>query len=222
MSSHSGPGSDGQHRSDPDLIVLHTLRCCGFMSTSRLDALLAPVVTVDVEEVLLRFAAQGLVRNSGGAFGGWGLTDTGRGLDAQWIALELDRAEARRDVQRAYDDFLGLNPVTLDICGDWQVRKSDQPMVLNDHSDRVYDGGVLARLRSVHAAVAPVCARLTGRLQRFAHYGPRLATALDRARRGELDQVTDSLDSYHAVWFQLHKDLLVTLGKGRGDGGDVS
>lgn len=217
MSEHSGPGSAGPHRSDPDLVVLHTLRCCGFMSTPRLEALLAPVVSVDVEEVLLRFAAQGMVRNSGGAFGGWGLTDEGREVDAQWIALELDRAEARRDVHLAYEDFLGLNPVTLDICGDWQVRKSEQPTVLNDHSDRVYDGRVLARLQSVNAAAQPVCARLAGRLERFGHYGPRLGAALGRARHGEVDHVTDSLDSYHSVWFQLHEDLLVTLGIARGE-----
>ena len=217
MSQHSGPGAVGPHRSDSDLVVLHTLRCCGFLSTERLRELLAPVVSVDAEETLLRFAAQGMVRNSGGAFGGWGLTDAGKELDAKWITLELDRAEARRDVQLAYDDFLGLNPVTLDICGDWQIRDAGPPMVLNDHTDRVYDGGVLARLRSVNAAAQPVCARVAGRLQRFAHYGPRLSTALDRARHGELDQVTGSLDSYHSVWFQLHEDLLVTLGLERGE-----
>jgi hypothetical protein len=212
MSTDSEPGAAGPHRSDPDLVVLHTLRCCGFVSIQRLCELLGPIVTVDVEEVLLRLAGQGLVRNSGGAFGGWGLTDAGREVDAQWIALELDRAQGRRDVRTAYDDFLGLNQLTLDICGDWQIRKSEQPLVLNDHTDRVYDGSVLARLRSVNAAVQPICAALAARLERFAQYGPRLATALDRARHGELDQVTDSLDSYHAVWFQLHEDLLVTLG----------
>jgi hypothetical protein len=216
MREHSSPGEVGPHRSDPDLVVLHTLRCCGFLSSQRLAALLTPVLSVDVEEALLRFAAQGMVRNSGGTFGGWGLTDAGRELDATWIALELDRAEARRDVQLAYEDFLGLNPVTLEICGDWQVRKAEQPIVLNDHTDRVYDGSVLTRLHSVDAAAQPVCARLAARLLRFGHYGPRLASALDRARHGELDQVTDSLDSYHSVWFQLHEDLLVTLGLSRG------
>jgi hypothetical protein len=33
-----------------------------------------------------------------------------------------------------------------------------------------------------------------------------------RAKSGALDYVTDSTASYHSVWFQLHEDLLVTLG----------
>ena len=50
------------------------------------------------------------------AFGGWGLTDAGRATDAA-RARELDGANACDDVQGAYDDFLGLNQRTLDICG---------------------------------------------------------------------------------------------------------
>jgi hypothetical protein len=29
---------------------------------------------------------------------------------------------------------------------------------------------------------------------------------------GALDYVADNLESYHSVWFQLHEDLLATLG----------
>jgi hypothetical protein len=29
--------------------------------------------------------------------------------------------------------------------------------------------------------------------------------------------VTDSVDSYHSVWFHLHEDLLSTLGRTRDD-----
>jgi hypothetical protein len=50
---------------------------------------------------------------------------------------------------------------------------------------------------------------------RFALYGTRLTTALDRVLGGNPAYVADTLDSYHTVWFQLHEDLLVTLGISR-------
>ena len=50
---------------------------------------------------------------------------------------------------------------------------------------------------------------------RFGLYGTRLTTALERTLGGNIAYVTDTLDSYHSVWFQLHEDLLVTLGISR-------
>lgn len=196
---------------DADLVVLHMLRCCGSVSTERLSALVGPSTSIDVEDVILDLATRGLVTHGRGVFGGWQLTGAGRAADAEWIALELDRADVRAEVRAAYDDFLALNPRALDICSAWQVRSFD-PLVINDHTDRRHDAGVLRRLATLDADAQAVCARLAARLHRFAQYGPRLASALDRARKGELDQVADGLDSYHTVWCQLHEDLLVTLG----------
>jgi hypothetical protein len=52
-------------------------------------------------------------------------------------------------------------------------------------------------------------------LTRFALYRTRLTIALERALGGNIAYVTDTVDSYHSVWFQLHEDLLVTLGISR-------
>ena len=54
--------------------------------------------------------------------------------------------------------------------------------------------------------------QVSAALRRFGRYRPRLADALARAESGELRYVTDDTASYHSVWFQLHEDLLVTLG----------
>ena len=55
-------------------------------------------------------------------------------------------------------------------------------------------------------------------LPRFARYAPRLTNAVDRVRAGEVDWFTKPvLDSYHTVWFELHEDLLATLGIERGE-----
>jgi hypothetical protein len=49
-------------------------------------------------------------------------------------------------------------------------------------------------------------------LPRFTRYRVRLTDALTRVRAGAHGYVTDDLESYHVVWFQLHEDLLATLG----------
>lgn len=204
----------GPHRSDPELVALHTLRCGGATSMARLAAAVGPVVTVDLEEVVLGLAAQGLVAHASEPFDGWRLTDEGRRTCTERVTAELEQAGARPHVRSAYRDFLALNPRTLEICSDWQVRSRD-PLVLNDHTDRTYDAQVLRRLATVDASVQRVCVHLSARLHRFSHYGPRLGAALHRAMQGDARQVADALDSYHTVWFQLHEDLLVTLGRER-------
>jgi hypothetical protein len=83
---------------------------------------------------------------------------------------------------------------------------------MNDHSDPVYDARVLDRLTDFDQRAEVVCAALSAAMPRFQRYRVRLTDALARARSGALEYVTDSTASYHTVWFQLHEDLLATLG----------
>ena len=92
------------------------------------------------------------------------------------------------------------------------MRTIDGVVTPNDHSDEAYDGRVLDRFAEFDLRADPICADLSGALARFSLYRVRLADALTRARSGALDYVADNLESYHTVWFQLHEDLLATLG----------
>jgi hypothetical protein len=105
-----------------------------------------------------------------------------------------------------------LNPELLDLCTAWQLRSVDGIATSNDHSDPAYDSRVLDRLTDLDRRAEVACAGLFAAMLRFQRYRTRLTHALTRARSGELDYVADSLESYHNVWFQLHEDLLVTLG----------
>ena len=82
----------------------------------------------------------------------------------------------------------------------------------NDHTDTAYDARVLDRLTDLDRRAGAVCADLAAAAPRFGRYRDRLSDALARARAGAGEYVTDSMDSYHIVWFQLHEDLLNTLG----------
>lgn len=194
-----------------DLLVLHTLRCIGFAGVPRVTAATG-LAESDVEAELLDLAIAGLVTHLPGDFGGWGLTDAGRTADAARTDTELDAAGTRVTLKEAYNGFLVLNPELLDLCTAWQTKSRNGNMAMNDHSDPLYDRRVLDRLAEFHQRADAVCTDLAMALPRFGRYHHRLTHALTRSQSGELDFVTDSMDSYHSVWFQLHEDLLSTLG----------
>ncbi|OKJ25926.1 transcriptional regulator [Streptomyces sp. CB01580] len=199
------------HATSTDLLVLHTLRCIGFSGLSGV-ARASGLPESDVESELIDLAVAGLVTHTAGDFGGWGLTEEGRAADAEQIADELEEAGARARLTAAFDRFLVLNPELLDLCTAWQTRTVDGSMTMNDHSDPSYDAQVLDRFMEFHQRADPLYAELSEALLRFQRYPVRLADALARARAGALEYVTDSTSSYHTVWFQLHEDLLATLG----------
>ena len=95
------------------------------------------------------------------------------------------------------------------------MRKLGDVHAVNDHTDPDYDAKVLSRLIRIDTSAQRICSDLASRLMRFGVYGDRLTSALERALGGNTAYVTDSLDSYHTVWFQLHEDLLATLGISR-------
>jgi hypothetical protein len=65
--------------------------------------------------------------------------------------------------------------------------------------------------------VRPVCADLTSSLARFDGYGSRFDAAVAGVEAGDVDLFTKpSVDSAHTVWFELHENLLATLGIERG------
>jgi hypothetical protein len=194
--------------------VLHTLRCIGFASEDRI-ATTADMAPAELAARLHSLTAAGLLDHHPGPFGGWGLTDLGRTTVEERVAAELAATGAGQAVRTAYAAFLQLNPILLEVCDAWQVRKIGGTRLLNDHADADYDAAVLTRLMRLHEEALPICADLGSRLTRFAAYGPRLSTALDRALAGDASFVTESMDSYHTVWFQLHEDLLATTGISR-------
>ncbi|MDQ3108180.1 MAG: MarR family transcriptional regulator, partial [Actinomycetota bacterium] len=114
---------------------------------------------------------------------------------------------------------LDVNTELLTVCTDWQLRESG----LNDHTDAAYDRSVIERLEAVDAKVQPVCADLASALERFCDYGSRFANALERVRAGERDWFAKPMiDSYHTIWFELHEDLLATLGIERSKEGSTA
>src|SRR3954470_5060720 len=201
------------HASAPEFLVLHALRLKGFAGTGA-AAETAGLTEEEASALLDRAKADGLVMYRDGRISGWSLTPNGRTHHGQLLAAELEAGGYRDTVHAGYQRFLEINSNLLGVCTDWQMRPgpAGQP-VLNDHSDPSYDRGVIARLRGIDDTVQPVCRELGTCAARFSGYGPRLNAAIDKVEAGDLDWLTKPMiDSYHTVWFELHEDLLCTLG----------
>lgn len=206
------------HLSDPALLVLHAVRLGGMADAAtvarRFDLDLAMV-----EEALLDEEAVGRLRNVGTReMPAWHLTDAGRAVNVAQLGAELERTGTRPTVRAAHADFLELNGRFLVACTDWQIRPArGEPLAANDHTDWRWDERVLDELGTLGRRMRPIAARLAGALRRFDGYGRRYEQSLGRVERGERRWVDEpGIDSCHSVWFELHEDLLATLGLERG------
>jgi hypothetical protein len=200
------------HPSDPAFLVLHALRLKGF-AEGDVVAAATGLGSDEVDRHLSSLAGDELVVRRDGRVAGWALTPAGRTRHVDLVAAELAESGARDDVKSGYERFLEINHEMLSVCTAWQLRETEGAQAINDHSDAAYDAGVIQRLLGIHDRVRPVTADLRDALQRFSGYGERLRGALEKVVGGEHDWFTKPvIDSYHTVWFELHEDLLCTLG----------
>lgn len=200
--------------SEPRTLALHGLRLAGVAEPTGLAATVG-LDQASAKELLEDLVAEGSATYREGPMPGFALTPAGRAEHARRLGEELDRHGLRAAVAAAYRRFLTRNQDLLGLCTAWQLREGDpsgQP-VANDHADPAYDAAVIERLGEIDEWIQPVCAELAGSLERYGRYGPRLTYALERLRSGERDWFTKPMiPSYHTVWFELHEDLLATLG----------
>ncbi|MBZ2196792.1 transcriptional regulator [Occultella gossypii] len=204
--------------SEPQLLVLHAVRLLGFADTPAV-ADRAGTGPDETAALLDEAARRGwLQRSSFADLGGWWLTEDGKGENERELARERESADPGGVIAATYREFLPLNASLQRACTDWQLKPTAlDRLAPNDHTDADWDARVLDELTAIGAALAPLAERLTGVLVRFGGYHARFDTALERARagRGEWVDGTD-IDSCHRVWFQLHEDLIATLGVDRG------
>ena len=204
--------------SSPELLALHAVRVTG-MTDAAVVARRTGLARDEVEELLLDDEARGWVSRVVFAdLAGWSLTEAGRREGERRLAEELERTGARAAVDSAHETFVRLNERFMSTLTRWQIRpQAWDRLAANDHDDPVWDGRVLDELASYRRRLGPLCAELTGVLDRFAGYDDRFAAALARAEAGQLSWVDGvGVDSCHTVWIQLHEDLLATLGLDRG------
>ena len=204
------------YASSAELLVVHALRVRGFVDADVVVAATG-LAADEVDAGLAGLADAGRARHRDGRMSGWMLTPDGRSHGEALLAAELEATGTRPAVEGAYRDFLEANQGFLELCTDWQLRPDpeapDGDPIVNDHADAAHDVAVVARLADADVVVQGVSAALADVLARFDGYGDRFAGALARVRAGEVEWFTrPMIDSYHTVWFELHENLLATLG----------
>lgn len=200
--------------STTELLTLHAVRLAGFADT----VALARRFTLDVaqaDELLRDAETRGWVRHTAFAgTSGWSLTESGRTRNEQLLATELAGTGGEAEVRDVYRVFLPLNGTLRQACTDWQLKPTGgDRLAPNDHSGSTWDDAVLHELAGIERVLPALVTRLTRLLNRFHGYDARFSGALARARAGEYTAVDSSdTDSCHRVWFELHEDLVATLG----------
>lgn len=171
------------------------LRVQGIASVERASAAL----DVDAETgqaTLQSLVAADLATERTGRLAGFALQPAGaERLDKLLADEDLRTSEALRD---CYDRFTAVDPLVKQTCTRSQL---ESPEAALDDLVRLHDR-TKACLRKV-VACAP----------RYAPYASRLDACIDRLLDGDHTAFTKPLaESYHQVWWELHQDLLLTLG----------
>ncbi len=209
------------HPSAPELLTLHALRIKGVAE----PAAVARRFTLDrdqVDELLLDFEAYGWAyRAEFAGTGGWTLTGNGKAEDERQLATELADCGGRGAVTRVHAAFGPLNAHFQETVTRWQVRPMPgDDLARNDHTDHRWDDRVVDALAVLGRRLVPLDTALGDVLARFTGYAQRYSAAIERVERGEHGWVDGiGIDSCHTVWFELHEDLLATLGIERGHEG---
>lgn len=194
------------------MLALLGLRLKGFADAAAVADVVGAAET-DIAAALEAAAGEGLVRynEERGVY----LLDptSGRPEGERLLGEQLDAAGVREDLIACYRDFLTLNQSMLQLCTDWQVKAIGDEQVLNDHEDDEYDQEIIGRLVDLDDSLRKILTRLRALLDRYGSYVIRFRGALDKLLAGELQYFTKPIiASYHTVWFELHEDLLATLG----------
>ena len=187
--------------SSPGLLTLHAVRLLGFAPTGTVAARFR----LDEGEVADRLED---ARSAGLAtwsefidLSGWSLTVAGRAADEDALAAELDAAGARPLLERAHAAFEPLNAVVTSALTAAQL----DPGTVLDEPVRRDLAAAADGWGALESHLADVLPRLGG-------YRARFLTALFRADDDPTWLAGTSVDSCHRVWFELHEDLLSTLG----------
>src|SRR5205085_12320211 len=110
-----------------------------------------------------------------------------------------DRARAYETVAAVHEQFLPANAPASEIFTAWQL-------------DAGRPAGPLSQLAELADQLRDLERPLAESLSRFAGYHERFTTALARAVDDPAWITGVEIDSCHRVWFELHEDLIATLG----------
>ncbi|CAH0265002.1 hypothetical protein SRABI26_03496 [Arthrobacter sp. Bi26] len=190
------------------MLTLHAMRLLGFADTESVAERFGQDPH-HAERLLIDAGAKGwALRSSFGGTRGWSLTVAGRTENERLLAAELDSTGGYAVVTAVHAKFAPLNADVVAACSKLQLHwlaDGDQP-----------NGGIDEQTHQTFAQAAASLSdlevRLTAVLSRFGGYAKRLEQAVANAATEPAWLTATDRDSFHRVWFELHEDLIATLG----------
>jgi len=191
----------------PALAVLMAVRIKGRATPAAL-ATATGMTEGDVRAAVRAARERGLLQAMSGSHAGAAAPDeivalVPDGLRALGALLAAEPCD-REALARAYDGFLTTDTALKQAITAWQLASAEGR------------GGRESALRAAGAEATAAAERLAALAPRYASYARRLGAALAALRAGdERYAASPRVDSLHQVWFELHQDLLLTLGRER-------
>lgn len=183
-----------------ELAVLMALRVRGRADAAHVARAAGRDVAVG-RACLEAFAASGVAAPVATTPGSFALTDAGRAVLGNALAAE---AVDRGALASVYERFLAADRALKQAITAWQLAPDAGKPAARD------------AVLTVAATAGGVAADAARTAPRFAPYPRRVAEAAAAIATGDASFVASPrVDSLHQVWFELHEDLLVTLGRKR-------
>ena len=193
------------------LLTLHAVRLLGFADTGPIAERFRQDPN-DVERSLIDAGANGwALRSAFAGSRGWSLTVAGRAENERLLAAELNSAGGRTAVERVHSDFAALNTAVVAACSRIQL----QALADGPRPDGIPDGmdePARQTLTQALTSLRGLEGRLAAVLPRYIGYASRLELALTNAATEPAWLTATDRDSFHRIWFELHEDLIATLG----------
>ncbi len=181
-----------------ELPVLMALRVRGRAAAADVARLLG-CGEPDAAAALARLTARKLVAHA--AHGAVALTPAGRDELQGLLATEpVDRTA----LATQYERFVVVDRELKHAVTVWQL------------TDAAGQEAARAGVMAAAAAAGTIAAAVAALAARYAPYAGRIAVAAGAIATGDRRYVASPrVDSLHQVWFELHEDLLATLGRSR-------
>lgn len=190
------------------LLTLHAMRLLGFADTESVAERFGQG-PLHVERLLIDAGAEGwALRSSFGGTRGWSLTVAGRTENERLLAEELNSAGGHATVTAVHAKFAALNTKVVAACSKRQLRWLSDGTQPSDGIDEQTHQTFTQAL----ASLGDLEVRLTAVLPRFSGYAKRLEQAVTNATTEPAWFTATDRDSFHRIWFELHEDLIATLG----------
>ena len=202
--------TDAPQLTEQQVAALRLLSARGMVEEEILQELLGKRELFRDSEVGLCLASLGAAGAAESMMPGfWCVTEEGKKL------LRRHLRSRRADVlpHLRGDTWAGFEKLDMElkaVCVMWQVKQDGSA---NDHDDTGYDFSILEKLGGVHARLHQLIDKADGLKKELTDLLLEMDGALGKVNEGGFEFFTGfTVNSYHNLWFELHEDLLCTLG----------